>query len=153
MNRKILGVSAILLVSVAGALSVGILIHRQAETATLQYYGGGIGYLEFLNFANATGDIILTEGQSIPLPTNVTFVIIFTPYPAHANAEFMRWIFEGDAVLSNETAYITDLTLFGDTVLTAISSAPTPVPEFPQAAIAIVALVVPLFLLRRRRGT
>lgn len=123
-------------------------------TATLWFFSGNTGFVEFLNYANASGPMILTDGQHHAFPANRAYIIIFTPYDS--NVQFEHWVIDaaGNTTLLDPSSYMTNMTLRGDTILIAETNVPVPsipTPEFSTPLAVLFAAVAVLLALRRHR--
>ncbi len=113
-------------------------------TAHLQYFSNNNGYLEFLNLANQSGPRILNDGQSLTLNVSQSYIILFVPYNPHM--QFSQWIIQGHATLLNATVYMTNLTMYGDTILVAITNQPgMAMPEFSPGILVLPLAFATLF--------
>jgi hypothetical protein len=126
-------------------------IPPQPPSAQLTFYAtNNTGYLEFLDLANQSGDVVLTNGQSILLNATQTYIILFVPYDS--DTVFEQWAVAGDATLAPGT-YMTNMTLTSNTTIVAIAVNPNfPVPEFSSSSLVVIyglALVFPLLLRRK----
>ena len=124
-----------------------------ANTQNVQltfYATDNLGYLEFLDLSNQTGDMILTNGQTILLNATQSYIILFVPY--QANTTFESWSVQGDAVLKPGN-YMTNVTVYANTTIVAIVSNPAvPVPEFPAGPmVMLLAFAVVIGLLHGRK--
>ena len=126
---------------------------QSAGTVQLTFFAtDNLGYLEFLDLANQTGDIILTQGQSILLNASQSYIILWVPY--NASTMFEAWSVQGDAVLAPGN-YMTNITVYTNTTLVAIASNPAvPTPEFPSGSLVvlILTLAAAAFFSTRRRA-
>jgi hypothetical protein len=122
-------------------------------TAQLTFYStNNTGYLEFLDLANQSGDIVLTNGQSITLNATQSYIILFVPYDS--DTVFEQWAVAGDATLAPGT-YMTNMTLTSNTTIVAIAVNPNfPIPEFPSSSLVVslgIAAIIPQLF--RRKAT
>jgi hypothetical protein len=129
------------LVFAAAAILLLVLCNTAAAqpygTVQLTFYAtDNLGYLEFLDLANQSGDIILTQGQSILLNTSQPYIILFVPYDS--STMFEEWNIQGDAAVSPGD-YMTNITMYTNTILVAIASNPAvPTPEFPSGSLVML---------------
>ncbi len=102
--------------------------------------------------------LMLPESATVPLGN---YTIIFFPFGTASNQ--MVWYGTNNLQVTSWAPYdpsgsVANVTIRGDgaIVVFLLPQNPTPVPEFPQGAMAVIVLVVlplPVFLLRRRRRT
>jgi hypothetical protein len=121
-------------------------------TAQLTYFSGRSGYLEFLNFANQSGDVILTDGQTMVMNMSQIYIILFVPYDP--NTQFLEWVVQGHADLMNNTQYMTQIMFYGDTTLVAITNPAIPIPEFQSGSmVTVLALTTIVGAIFWRKGS
>ena len=151
-SAAVLGVLLIAALATHG-LTVNPFQAAPPPTAQLTFFAtDNTGYLEFMDLANQSGDIILTQGQSILLNASQSYIIMFVPY--NQNTIFQSWSSAGDVVLT-PGSYMTNMTLTTNATLVAIASTPSiPIPEFTSGFLVIVlafATILPVVL--RRQAT
>lgn len=128
----VFGAAAILLLVLCNAAAA-----QNVASVQLTFFAtDNLGYLEFMDLANQSGDIILTQGQSILLNATQPYIVLFVPY--NASTSFESWSVQGNAtVLPGD--YMTNITLYGNTTLVAIATNPAvPVPEFPSGFLVML---------------
>ncbi len=133
-----------------GTLAVVFLPTSQNQTAQISF-SGVRGYVCFLNYANASGPVCLADGQNVTLPTG-SYIAEASPY--NQSDTFVQWSTQGLISVDNQTAYITNLTVNGNGVLSLVCAPTEPAPEFPfpiAPLILGICLIGPLLLIRKRR--
>jgi hypothetical protein len=150
-SAAVLGVLLVAALATHG-LTVNPFQASAPPTAQLTFFAtDSTGYLEFMDLANQSGDIILTQGQSILLNASQSYIIMFVPY--NQSTVFQSWCVAGDASLT-PGSYMTNMTLTGNTTLVAIASTPSiPIPEFSSSFVIGLAIAAILLVLLRRQAT
>jgi hypothetical protein len=138
------GLRTVLLCAVATILVLALRNTANAQNvgnAQLTFFAtDNLGYLEFMDLANQSGDMILTQGQSILLNASQPYIILFVPY--NADTQFESWSVGGDAILTPGD-YMTNITVYTNTTLVAIASNPAmPTPEFPFGSLVVLILAL-----------
>lgn len=142
------GNNTLLQVNGNGVLAAVFLPPSQSQAGNVKF-SGVRGFVCFLNYANASGPVCLTDGQNVTLPAG-EYVAEAAPY--NMSDSFVNWSTQGQIRVDNQSAYITNLTVNGDGVLGLVYVAATPVPEIELGAtpIMLVACLTCTMLLRRK---
>jgi hypothetical protein len=143
------GNNTLLEVNGDGNLAAVFLPASQAEGIVT--FSGTRGFVCFLNYANASGPICLTDGQNTTLPVG-SYVAEAAPH--NVSDSFVNWFTQGQISVKNETSYITDVTVQGDGVLGLVYAPAVPTPEFvPQVvSVTLMACLIGALLLSKRKS-
>jgi len=146
--RDIQGNNTLLEVNGDGNLAAVFLPATQTEG--LVTFTGTRGFVCFLNYANATGPLCLTDGQNTTLPVGR---YIAEATPRNASDSFVKWFTQGQITVANQTSYITDVTVQGNGVLGLVFAPAVPTPEIlPQVVPAtFVTCLIGALLLSKKR--
>ena len=120
------------------------------QTEGIVTFTGTRGFVCFLNYANASGPICLTDGQNATLPVGS---YVAEAAPRNASDSFVKWFTQGQITVANQTSYITDLTVQGNGVLGLVYAPAIPTPEIlPQVVpVTLVTCLIGALLLSKKR--
>ncbi len=158
-------VAIALAVLVVALVSAGLVLQSSApKTATVQFFSNNTdGYACFLTFRDPDhgGPFCLSDNPRLKLPSEANVPvgkhrIVFVPFGTASNKTL--WYSTNNIQITGSGPYdvsssYANVTISGDGAIAVfvLPQNTAPVPEFPQAAMALATLVIPLVLLRRRR--
>ncbi len=143
------GNNTLLEVNGDGILAVVFNPSPQGQAGNVQF-NGVRGFVCFLNYANASGPVFLTDGQNVTLPAG-EYVAEASPY--NMSDTFVKWSTQGQISVDNQSSYITNLTVSGNGVLGLVYAETMPTPEIALGATPIIivsCLASTLLLLRTK---
>ena len=148
--RDVQGNNTLLEVNGDGNLAAVFLPATQNQTKGILTFTGTRGFVCFLNYANASGPLCLTDGQNTTLPLG-SYVIVAAPHSA--SDSFVKWFTQGQITVNNQTSYITNVTVQGNGVLGLVYAPATPTPEIPPQVVpaTLVTCLFGALLLSKKR--
>jgi hypothetical protein len=148
--RDIQGNNTLLEVNGDGNLAAVFLPATQNQTEGIVTFTGTRGFVCFLNYANASGPLCLTNGENTTLPVGK---YIAEAAPRNATDSFVKWFTQGQITVDNQTSYITDVTVRGNGVLGLVYAPALPTPEIlPQVVpVTLVTCLIGALLLSKKR--
>ena len=149
--RDIQGNNTLLEVNGDGNLAAVFLPATQNQAEGTVTFTGTRGFVCFLNYANASGPLCLTDGQNTTLPVGS---YVAEAAPRNASDSFVKWFTQGQITVDNQTSYITDVIVQGNGVLGLVYAPAIPTPEIPLQVVPVtlVTCLIGALLLSKRRS-
>lgn len=146
--RDIQGNNTLLEVNGDGNLAAVFLPATQTEGIVT--FTSTRGFVCFLNYANASGPLCLTDGQNATLPVG-NYVAEASPH--NASDSFVKWFTQGQITVNNQTSYITNVTVQGNGVLGLVYAPAIPTPEIlPQIVpVTLVTCLIGALLFSKKK--